>query len=242
MVSATVMAHPDREDAAKRIAQELDCGITWDERNREWDTARRALLAYPAEATHHLVIQDDAVLCRDLELVLPDLALEGSPVCLYTGAPHPKGEHFGPAMRDARAQGVNWLAGRTPLWGVAVLYPTEHLPELVSWGDAHPMYHGSDSRASKWYDAQGIDRWYTVPSLVEHEDGRSLLGHCRTARRAWSFIGRDASALDVDWRDRTAIQLTEIFNRGGKDTIAYRNTSRLDRLRNDPDWRRVWPR
>ena len=43
--------------------------------------------------------------------------------------------------------------------------------------------------------------WYTNPSLVEHRDGDSLVGHGTTSpegRRAHNFLA-EGSAADVDW-------------------------------------------
>jgi hypothetical protein len=65
-----------------------------------------------------------------------------------------------------------------------------------------------DRRMSRFFELQkGISVWYTWPSLVDHADGPSLVkgrvgtdrARARHARVAHTFIGEDASALDVNW-------------------------------------------
>ena len=68
VLSVAVMAHPKRADLIPALCDSIDADVpvVWDERNDRWDTGRRALLAFDPAATHHLVVQDDALVCRDL--------------------------------------------------------------------------------------------------------------------------------------------------------------------------------
>src|SRR5690606_5759806 len=67
-VSVAVMAHPDRAGFVDELCGRLDRDptVVWDEIGDVWHTGRRAMLAYDPDADYHLVIQDDAVVCRDL--------------------------------------------------------------------------------------------------------------------------------------------------------------------------------
>lgn len=177
----------------------------WDEIGEEWHTGARALLAFDPSATHHVVIQDDAIPCRDfrpgieaaLSAVPPD-----TPVGFYIGYPRPRirGEIVQHALDHAIGVGSPWITYDGPIWGVCNAFPTSHLLDLVSWGDKHPEILEYDTRIEAYYQERGIKCWYTVPSLVDHRreaDSPSLLPHYGD-RYARHYIG-DQSSLDIDW-------------------------------------------
>jgi hypothetical protein len=203
-VSASVMAHPKRSAWALGLADKLDLAadrITWDRCNDIWDTARRAWLSFSPEATHHMVIQDDAVPCRDLIS-----ALEGALVyppaesiaSLYVGTRRPMTHEVTRLVQRAREDDASWLVLEALCWGVAVVVPTEIIPEMVAWCDQHNS-RGDDVRIRRFVQTQlHWQVWHPWPSLVDHRDEASLIGH-GPGRKAHQFVGSDVSALDVDW-------------------------------------------
>lgn len=202
-VSVAIMAHPGRTRAARRLAAELGAPIVWDRGHGVWDTGRRALLACDQDATHHLVVQDDATLCRDL--------LDGLEIALRYAGQRPVGLYVG-QRADGRRQasvargvyraatdGTPWISARRwPLWGVASVHPTEMIDDLVRHGDIHGQAGRYDWNTRHYYRQVGVDAWYTWPSLVNHRPGPSLLGNAN-GQAAWRFLGTDVSALDLDW-------------------------------------------
>jgi hypothetical protein len=198
------MAHQKRAAFVPELEQALDRSATvvWDDgSNSRWGTGRRALLAYDPEATHHLVIQDDAVIPRDLtagvEAALHHVP-EGAPLCLYVGKVRPYREMVTEYVARAAA-GVSWLVMDRLNWGVAIVIPTNVIDDLVAYCDALsiPNY---DSRISKWFEAHGTPVWYPWPSLVDHRESPSLVpGRGHAGRVAHKFIGADASALAIDY-------------------------------------------
>lgn len=197
------MAHPRRADFIPELEAALDrpATVVWDDgSNSRWGTGRRALLAYNPAATHHLVLQDDAVIPRDLAAGLEAAlghAPQDVPVCLYVGKVRPYREMV--AEYVGRAQDASWLVMDRLNWGVAVVLPTSIIDELVAYCDTLtiPNY---DSRMSKWFEAKGVPVWYPWPSLVDHRESPSLVpGRGHSGRVAHQFIGADASALDIDY-------------------------------------------
>ena len=68
-LSVSMMAHPKRAAQVEGILAQLDrkdVEVVWDERENRWDTGRRSMLAYDPRCSHHAVIQDDVLVCRDL--------------------------------------------------------------------------------------------------------------------------------------------------------------------------------
>ncbi|QBI53407.1 hypothetical protein [Streptomonospora litoralis] len=211
-VSVTVMAHRTREAFVPELLERLDreAEVIWDRRDDRWDTGRRAMLAYDREATHHLVLQDDAVLPRDLvagvERALdhvPAPAGTPTPLCLYAGRIRPFRTYVERLVDQAR-QTTSWLSMAQLHWGVGIVLPTEVIEDCIAWGDRREDIANYDKRISRYLDTQRITVWYPWPSLVDHRDSPSLVpGRTSRGRYAHRFIGADASALDADWSGQT---------------------------------------
>lgn len=229
MISVAIMAHQKRADFIPELEAKLDrpATVVWDRANNRWDTGRRALLAYDRSATHHLVLQDDALICRDLVAGV-ERALEhtpgDSPVCLYVGKVRPYKALVDEYTRDSER--ASWLVMAQINWGVAIVFPTKIIDDMVAWCDNQtiPNY---DSRMSRWFENQGISTWYPWPSLVDHRESPSLVpgrGHAgRVARR---FVGTDVSALDIDWGGDVITlphPIPERFHRPGVSKMLFRS-------------------
>jgi hypothetical protein len=175
-ISITIMAHPKRRKQANALLVKLaqypfiQCYITWDRKNSEWDTGERALRAgIKAGGAWHVVLQDDAIICPDFYNNLVG-ALNNVPVktlvSLYTGTARPLGERVAYAV--GQAKGISWLRFNTLLWGVGIALPTQHIADLLeSIADRPDVY---DTRIGAGYQQQRLPVFYTNPSLVDHDN------------------------------------------------------------------------
>lgn len=217
-LSAAIMAHPRRAEMVEGLLAALDwqVPVVWDRRGDRHDTGIRAMEAHDPTATHHLVIQDDVVPCRDL-LAGVQRALEhvpdGHPASFYVGRVKP----FRRAVErvTSAAEGASWIVMDGIYWGPAIAVPTNVIPDLARWwwgqGKIHSNY---DRRVSRWFEVDGRRCWYSWPSLVDHVGDESLvLGHT-AVRHAHRFHA--GSALSLDWSG---------------DVIDMHDTARLDRRR-----------
>lgn len=194
-VSVAVMAHPKREEFVPGLVNAIggDVAVVWDRRNDRWDTGRRALLAFEPDATHHLVIQDDAVvpdgLVAECVRVVANVPA-GHPISLYMGRTRtrPRRYQMAPLVRTALSRGASFAVFSGPWWGVAVMLPTSSIRAVVEFGDRNP--HGSvnyDHRIAQYFDSVGKPCYYTVPSIVDHRtDTPSLTGRAG-GRRAFTY-------------------------------------------------------
>lgn len=203
-LSVAIMAHPKRAHFVAELEPLLPTAeVVWDRKHDRWDTGRRAQLAYDPRASNHLVVQDDAILCPDF-LAGVERALEavpGNPVAFYTGKVRPRPVQIRSAVALAIAAKRTWITANGPWWGVAVATPTERIDDMVAWCDPKdiPNY---DMRMARYWKAERVDCWYSIPSLVDHrigEENPSLVpGRGNTpGRTAVCFI--DGSPLDIDW-------------------------------------------
>lgn len=214
-LSVAMMAHPARAASVERILSALDridVPVVWDRKNDRHDTGRRAMLSYDPEADYHAVIQDDVLVCRDLcaglERALDYLPAD-VPLCGYASRVLPYRRLIDKALQKHRHTHISWLTMHTLNWGPLVVVPTDAIPDMIAHYDALTGVPNYDRRLSRYWSLVRRSRiWYTWPSLVDHADGPSLVegrggtDRTRTAGRprvAHTFLGEDASALDVDW-------------------------------------------
>lgn len=220
-LSAAVMAHPKRADLVADLLERLDrpVPVVWDERNDRHDTGVRALAAFDDTATHHLVIQDDALPCRDL-LASIETAIKyvppGHPASFYVGRVKPFRQEINRLV--AQADGASWLRFDGPYWGPAIVVPTGNLPALIAWwsSPAAQKITNYDRRIARWHHAHGFDCWYSWPSLVDHRGDDSLVTGHTQQRYAHRALGPDDSGLTVDWSGPA---------------LTLPNSARLDRIR-----------
>ena len=118
------MAHPRRESYIPSLQAKIGrpSRVVWDQINSRWDTGRRSLLAYDATKTHHMVIQDDAVICRDLPAGV-EKALAETPHQSIMGLYLGRTKSWKPIwLRAQRTQpGLRWIRMNELMWGVGVV-------------------------------------------------------------------------------------------------------------------------
>jgi hypothetical protein len=203
-VTGVVMADGRRAAWAEELADHLGLPITWDKVSDRHETGLRCLQAgldASQDVSHWLVVQDDALVARDLLAGLTEaVKVSGDRIVgLYAGHTN---QQIRRQMRAAQTTGVSWVprSKATTLWGVGLVIPTVHLTELIAHYQKS-REQNYDRRIERWADAAKVECWFTAPSLVDHRVGPenpSLVPN-RTSldRRACWFHG--GSALDIDW-------------------------------------------
>lgn len=246
MIGGVIMAHRKREAWAEELSDQLGFPVVWDRVNDRHETGLRCLQAgISSDATHHVVIQDDAIVCRDLIAGL-EQAVQTSDdrlVGLYVGNVRPHAATVGKKVDEAQRAGRSWVAMNGPMWGVGIVVPTVHLPALVAHY-SKSREQNYDRRIERWATAAKVECWYTIPSLVEHRSGEenpSLVpGRPSLTRRARVFIGADASALDVDW-SLTPPPTVEFWRQVGTNRVTRTppGSNQARRLEASPQWEQV---
>lgn len=214
-ISISIMAHKVRFQWVIDLLNKLDApaDVVWDRHQSVWDTGRRALLSYDKDADYHVVLQDDTAVCLDLVATVEKITKsvpKGHPIGLYYGS-RPLKSRYGQYYKGVKSCGASWLVlNSSPLWGVGIVLPTEHIEQIVEFGDNVTLSGGAiyDARIRKWYVKHKIDQWYPIPSLVDHrsalEQQDSLLGRTNgVGRTAYEFVGDNNSGLDFEWNNET---------------------------------------
>lgn len=217
-ISVAVMAHPSRSEMVDDLLERLDAPATvvWDEIQDRHDTGVRSLEAFDPDCTHHMVIQDDALPCRDLVAGVTEAlerVPEGHPFSGYIGRVKPYRAKINAIIEKAHAD-VSFIRMAGIYWGPCVVLPTAALPQLCPWFRGATGIENYDKRMSEWFKSQKLECWYSWPSLVDHRGDESLTHGHAGKRRAHHALAPEESALDANWsRQVLSMPEAEAFDR-----------------------------
>ena len=189
-ISITIMAVPARKLQAEYLAAILryypfcDVSVTYDQKaagthESEWDNGVASLKAGLGKGDYHVVIQDDAILTpyfyENIEGAITNCPGGNSLISLYTGKARPMGKRVEQAV--AKVVDETWLDYWLLMWGVGIVIPTKHIEPLLDFvADRTEPY---DTRIGIFYQRNRLPVYYTMPSLVDHDDemGTVIPGH-----------------------------------------------------------------
>ena len=208
VLSVCILAVHERRQRATGLMEQVgappeNIAVVFDEhRHGPWVAGQQAWERRLPNATHHLVLEDDAVLCTDLYEGTKAMlrAVPDTPVMLY--ATTPPGADA--AYREAVSTGRHWVRTHG-FWTVAPVLPVELIDPIFDWARSHTRREWEDSydkRLSVAVQVLGIKSMVAVPSPVSHDWSiPSIRGHDHM-RDSWPPIPSlgAASALEIDWR------------------------------------------
>lgn len=209
-LSSSIMGHPDRGQQIANLLValgDLDVPISLDQEgppsgdsDRVWRNARAAWRMHDPAADWHVLLQDDAVVCRDF---LPGLAaaLEHVPQSNAIVSPYlGRGRNVPPRWQRmgerADAAGAAWVVAEKLMWGVCIAIPVRYIEEMITFADRRPGIP-DDMRVAGWVKRTSREVWYPWPSLVDHLAVPSLTKHDAPDRRALRHHA--GSAMEIDW-------------------------------------------
>lgn len=226
-LSVKIMAHKKRAQFIPELVERLgltDDDVIWDRLNNRWDTGRRAWEAVDQTADFGCVIQDDARVAKDLIPALEKALMHVPRKCLmspYIGTRRPVAARVERAVHEARAANASFIEMPSLNWGVGIIAPTFIINDMLPWCDKQ-TYPNYDRRIGRFaIDVMRFPTWCTFPSLVDHRETDSLVGH-GAGRVAHNFIGEEVSALTVDWT-KGSVRLAGGARRTSATYISARN-------------------
>jgi hypothetical protein len=191
-LSISVMAHPSRAQFFPYLQERLgNPPFSVDQKNNLVENCKAAWLLHDPAATHHVVIQDDAIVTDHFRekavAFIAEQERKRAP-----GSP-PQGYNFF-LKQDQRL---------TPLWvkdgvytdrvtrgGVAICLPVAHIKPMLVEFDRQRSRH-DDDRISEYVKRKGMKMLFPVPSLIGHRgDIDSVAGNNR-GLDVWKFDGQE---------------------------------------------------
>lgn len=210
-ISVTVMAVPARKLQAEYLAAILryypfsDVSVTYDQvaagtHESEWLNGANSLRAGLGKGDWHVVIQDDAILTpnfyENIEGAINTVPTK-SLISLYTGKARPFPKRIQEAVNKAVDE--TWLQYMLLLWGVGIVLPTSHIEPMLDFvADRTEPY---DTRIGIFYQRNRLPVYYTMPSLVDHDDdlGTAIPGH---GTKPGARVAHRLAIGPVIWNDR----------------------------------------
>ena len=212
-IAIRVQHHPAREALLPALLAELPGAEVVvdpepDGRDRNpWRTYRACLeRPLPAGASHLLIVQDDARLCRNFLPIVERLA-DDRPLCLFLGgAP----QHSARLALARPRYSVFPLHPASFVPVVALLWPRVQVESVLDWLRSASLPGGVNARSDdaiigRWSRKTRTQVWATTPSLAEHPDeADSLIGKkAGRGRIVWrvahQWIGAEADPLAQEW-------------------------------------------
>jgi hypothetical protein len=210
MILCRVQHHPARAvllprllAALQPIPTEVITDPQPDQLASPWRTYLHCLDNLP-DSGHLLIVQDDALPCRNFAAALERIAaaVPDLPVCLFVSR---EARATYPNIIQATKRGQPFaLVGRHDFCPVvATLWPVRLAAEFRDWAVVNPRATGQrnprsdDAMVGTWMRRTNQQILVTVPSLVEHGDGTSLIG--KTHKRSAAFFIGDSDPLATEW-------------------------------------------
>jgi hypothetical protein len=145
-------------------------------------TAKRAWAQIDDRATHHLVLQDDIVLAKGFAGHL-GRAVAQRPMHAISLYSHWDSPHNSYLIRRAAAAGSAWAPLSTAEWTPTqgLVLPVEHARELAKYlAEIPDEIQDDDEMVVIFCRERGIPVVATVPHLVDHCAGPTIVGHAGT--------------------------------------------------------------
>ena len=195
-LSISVMAHPSRADRFTELSEKLQIPMTQfsiDQKNNLIENSKASWRLHDPTADFHVVIQDDAIVCKNFIKRATDFILRMEKErAAKQDVPYGynffiKPEHSASKMAEFERQG--FIEDMRNRGGVAICLPVDLIGEMLVHFDNVGSRH-DDERINNWVNKKRIKMIFPIPSLVDHDDHRpSLAGNqINQGREAYKFI------------------------------------------------------
>ena len=208
-LSVAIFSHPSRAERLQQtlglLGDDVKIKVIIDEKTEGiWRTAMRAWRSYDSDATHHLVLQDDIIPCRNfltsVPYIISDLPQDAS-VSFCDNIQ---------SIKYAIKTGRSWVVSTQVRHAQALIQPVGQIEDWIQWSEwnVRPSYYHDDGRLEIYLVKHNRRIWHTVPSLVSHDDNGSVYRYLtknetkpegKAPYVEYKFIGVDTDPLSINW-------------------------------------------
>ncbi|QEZ45018.1 hypothetical protein D2917_00060 [Cupriavidus oxalaticus] len=211
-VSKTIMAYKTRKHRIPYIRKMIgDAQVSLDEGQWGlWENSKRCWLSYDSGADFHMVIQDDAIVAERFYEKFEKYLTEKPSKKVFSLFFRLKSKKTHPEFNAAATGSVDNGGFEFPRlqFGVAIVVESGMVEPMVKFADglSDVKYKNIDDlRFSAFFNQVGVKTFYTLPSLVDHEE---LLD---------STIRRDAAGRTATWfadgKNNFLLQFLDVENK-----------------------------
>jgi hypothetical protein len=188
------MGHPKRREFIESMDKALGekVPISIDIGFGLWENCKRAWLLYDKDADYHVVLQDDAIICKDFKKKAEQF------ISKYNKEKRAFNFYFGRRVsmnKNILAEGITngYIILPKNMWGVAICLPTSEIKSMIEKCDTMTHIPQDDTRIGRYLSGKKFNIIYPMPSLIDHRsDLESLVGNALSnGRRAYKFIDNE---------------------------------------------------
>ena len=163
------MAHHSRQNYFAYLKQNLgEVPFSVDDGSLGiWKNCRQAWSLHDIDSEFSLVVQDDAILCRDFLKKAEEVLQEDAVYCLYVGR-----LRYYKYVKEAKEKGYKSFFTHHIANEVAIAIRTERIADMLDYCDKAGAT--SDREIHNWAKKRGLKVIYPMPSLVDHRDDGTL--------------------------------------------------------------------
>jgi len=215
VIVARIQSHPSRRQIRQRLVDGL-AGIpteiveTATDPPSPWYGYKECLKSVvEADCTSALIIQDDAIVCRNIGPALQAISeVTDVPVCLFMPMVSVTRKPALLAAKEGKCFVEIVPRGFMPV--VAVLWPKDKAMSFLKWSEKAPQlqrrngqrveHRSDDAMAYLWMRSQREKALATIPSLVQHpDDVPSTIAKKPGGRTALLWHEPPWDPMSVDW-------------------------------------------
>lgn len=190
MIAYRIVAVPERHARATALAELVGGQVVLDEHHDGTFPTHLRALQSAGEASHIVVLEDDAIACPDFAEHVEDLVRQRPThlLGLYIGRSHPARPQE--LLAELTSAAPAWLDDPRITdrlrWAVGYVMPTRDIPDVLAALDGpQHAWLNTDVRLGRWHAARAALS-YPFPSPVDHDDSiPSTTTRCRSNRVAW---------------------------------------------------------
>lgn len=166
----------------------------WKKRGVWYNAKKSWEFCLSSNATHHLVIQDDIILCKDFFSTIYEIIkiFPKRIISLYANRK---------ICEEAKQKNIRWVEISDGTWGQALLFPKEQTELFLQWEQKNvlPNFKTDDARVAMYCVKNKIMPICPMPSLVNHLlPSNSTLGYNNKNRIA-RWFEKDKAYSEFDW-------------------------------------------
>lgn len=194
MIAYRVVAVPERLQRANMLAEAVHGDVILDAMRVGTLTNHVRALQSAGDATHVVVLEDDAIVCNDFVAHVARLimARPNHLIGLYVGRVAPRKPQ--PVIEELVKAEPAWLDHPDMQdklrWAVGYVMPVADIPDVIASLPANPhKWLDADKKLGAWHAHHG-SLSYPFPSPVDHDDTvRSTTSKHGRGRVAWTHCG-----------------------------------------------------
>ena len=201
-ISISCTAHPSREKYFKYLKENLgDIPFLIDYESKGVAfNSERSWRSYDKSCDYHLVIQDDAIICKDFiskaNKIIEKVTKEKNDISELRDKKYIAFNFYYGTRESLKTEAIiaakrGYIVKKNVHWGIAICLPTKIIEDMLVFFNKENVPQ-DDERIARFLRENNIPIYFPIPSLIDHRhEEKSLVGDKGKGRKAFKFIDNE---------------------------------------------------